>query len=113
MKNKIFMLFSVLCFVSAIIHLFGFFGLIEGNKYRHLFFVFLNIWGIYLMQKRPHLLFYLFPILLMQQYYSHGVHLYNWYVEKGEIRVLDVFVLIVLPIAYYFIWVDFKNKNTL
>lgn len=105
------MLFSVLCFVSAIIHLFGFFGLMEGNNYRHLFFVFLNIWCIYLMQKRPLFLFYLFPILLIQQYYSHGLHLYNCYVDKGEIRVLDVFVLIVLPIAYYFIWVDFKSKK--
>jgi hypothetical protein len=111
MKNKIFMLFSALCFVTAIVHLFGFFGLMEGNKFRHLFFVFLNILGVYLMQKSPPFLFYLFPVLLIQQYYSHGLHFYKCYVEKGEIRGLDVVVLIVLPIAYYFIWVDFKNKK--
>jgi hypothetical protein len=88
-------------------------GLIEGNQNRHLFFVFLNIWGIYLMQKRPPFLFYLFPILLIQQYYSHGTHFYKCYMEKGEIRLLDMAVFFVMPIAYYFIWVDFKNKKIL
>jgi hypothetical protein len=111
MKNKIFMLFSALCIVTAIYHLLGFLGIIEGNNYRHLFFVFLNIWGVYLMQKRPPFLFYLFPILFIQQYYSHGLHFYNCYVEKGEIRGLDVFVLIIMPIVYYFIWKDFRDKE--
>ncbi len=113
MKKYIFVLFSALCIVAATLHLLGFLGIMEGNNYRHLFFVFLNLLGIYLMQKRPPFLFYLFPILLIQQYYSHGLHFYNCYIEKGEIRWLDVFVLVIMPIAYYFIWLDFRDKKNI
>jgi hypothetical protein len=113
MKNSVFLILSAFCVIGAIIHIGGFFGFVEGNSMPHLFFVFLNIWGIYLMQKRPPFLFYLFPILFIQQYYSHGTHFYKCYMEKGEIRLLDMAVFFVMPIAYYFIWVDLKNRKVL
>ncbi len=111
MKKYIFYLFSLCCLFAAFIHLQGYLGYREGNQMRHLFFLFLNLFGVFLMQKRPPFLVYLLPILIVQQYYSHGFHANYFYQKNGQLNALDVAVLIVLPIAYYFIWDDFKIKN--
>lgn len=112
MRNKIFLLLSALCLVSAGIHLSGIFGWIdESPPIRHLIFLWLSLWGSYLLQDRPVFLVYLFPILLIQQYYGHGTRAYRWWTEEGRIDWVSLLVLLILPVAYYFICLDFMDKK--
>jgi len=99
-KSVLFKVFAALFAITSIYHMAGLFVRINDSPiWRHLLFVDINLFCVYGFLKRPKYFVYLFALLLIQQYYSHGTALVQLWLDKKEIDWISVFDLIILPVA--------------
>ena len=112
-RQVYFKLFAVFCFITAIYHLVGiFYKLNDAPPLRHLLFVGINLFCAYGILKRPWYFVYLFAVLLVQQYYSHGGSIISMWAEKKQVDWLSVAVLIALSIGMVCLLEDAKGKGS-
>ena len=111
-RNNLFITLTALCGVTAIYHVVGVFYVINDSPpWRHLLFVAINLLCAYGFLKRPQFFVYLFAILLVQQFYSHGSSIVNMWVEKKQIDWISIAVLIFLPVALVSLFEDYRLKR--
>lgn len=111
-RQIFFKTYAVLALMIAIYHFWGiFYKFGETPVWRHILFVFINLFCVYGVLKRPNYFFYFFCILCIQQYYSHGHYFIKLWAEKREIHWISVFEFFLLPIALICFIEDFKEKN--
>jgi len=110
--KKLFIFFSLFFIAFAVYHAIGIFWPIDTSPWwRHLIFFALSIFGIYGILVRPKYFVYLFGVLLVQQFYSHGSDFIAMWCEQHKIDWISLLVLIVLPIVFVFLILDAKNKG--
>jgi len=99
-RNVLFKVFALLTCVTAIYHLLSvFYRVDETPAWRHLVFFLINCFCVYGVLKRPAYFVYLFAVLVIQQYYSHGTYVIRFWHEKKQVHWVSVFILLLLPIA--------------
>ena len=99
-RSVLFKAFAVLFLLTAIYHAAGLFIKInESPIWRHLLFVGINLFCVYGFLKRPKYFVYLFVLLLIQQYYSHGTDLVHLWNDQKQIDWISFFDLLILPIV--------------
>ena len=110
-RRRLFVAFAVLSIITAIYHLIGvFYKLDESPTWRHLLFAGVCLFCTYGLLKRPKYYIYFAVLLVIQQYYSHGVHLINEWSVKNQVHWISVFVLLVLPIGLICLIEDYKLR---
>jgi hypothetical protein len=96
--------FSIFFLVAAIFHMVGvFYKINDSPPLRHLFFVFINLFCIFGLIKRPKFFIYFLGILLIQQFYSHGSDIitnYSTFHKIDWISILDISFLFCFFIFY-------------
>ena len=111
LRSTLFKLFAALSLLAAIYHFVGlFYRFDETPFWRHLIFVGINLFCTYGFLKRPKYFIYLFGMLLLQQFYSHGSYLICLWNAKRQIHWLSVIDLIMLPLALICLVEDRKLK---
>ena len=111
-RNILFLVFAVLTVLIAAYHFLAIFNKFDNSPaWRHFLFVGINLFCTYGVLKRPKYFVYFVAILLVQQYYSHGAYLVNLWLEKGQIHLQSVFVLLLFPIALICLNEDRKLKK--
>lgn len=111
-RTVLFKVFAALFFCVAIYHLVSvFYKTDDSPVWRHLLFVAINLFCVYGFLKRPAYFVYFVALLLVQQYYSHGTHLVNFWIEKRRIDWPDVLVLLLLPVSLICLTEDRKMKK--
>jgi len=111
-RDFLFRMFAVLiCFVSAY-HLLGVFYKVDNaSVQRHIIFFFINCFCVYGVLKRPAYFVFLLALLLIQQYYSHGIYLIKLWHEKKLIHWTSICILLLLPIILVCLVEDFIVKR--
>jgi hypothetical protein len=111
-KKKILYFFSLLCIFSAIYHAVGLFIAINNSpKWRHGVFVFVSIFcAVFFLQKNKFFLGFL-VLLLLQQYYSHGNYLIQFWKTNHQIHWISVSVLLFFPIGIYVYYKDLTENK--
>ena len=111
-RNMLFKVFAILAVFIALYHLTGvFYKINDSPRWRHGLFVCINLFCIYCLLKRPKYFLFLFCILLVQQYYSHGSHLVKQWRTQHTIHWISVFALALLPVALVCLIEDYREKN--
>lgn len=112
MYNRLFYFFSIGFIAFAVYHLIGIFYAIDASPaWRHGIFTALSIFGIYGILKRPKYFVFLFGILLLQQFYSHGGDFIHLWQTEHKIDWISLFVLLFLPTVFVFLILDRMKKN--
>ena len=111
-RTVLFKMFAVLSFFVAVYHLVGvFYKVNDSPVWRHLLFVAINLFCVYGILKRPGYFVYLVALLLVQQYYSHGISLVKMWMEKKQVDWISLLVLLLLPIIFICLVEDHKMKR--
>jgi hypothetical protein len=109
--NKIFIVFAVFFAVSAIYHLVAlFFKINTSPLWRNLLFIVINLLVAYGLLKRPPYFIYLFILLMIQQFYSHGSDLVNLWNQQHKLDWMSLLVFIILPVIFVFLLLDKLGK---
>jgi len=109
--NKIFIVFAVFFAVSAIYHLVAlFFKINTSPLWRNLLFIVINLLVAYGLLKRPAYFIYLFILLMLQQFYSHGSDLVNLWNLQHKLDWMSLLVFIILPVIFVFLLLDKLGK---
>src|SRR5436309_2141551 len=87
---KLFIAFAFLFLLAAIYHLAAVFFKIHPDESgssasRNILFAVINLICVYGIIKRPKWFVFAFAILLVQQYFSHGISLYDYWTEENKI----------------------------
>ena len=99
-RKILFIVFAVFTGVAALYHFVGiFYKVDESPVWRHAIFVFVNIICIYEFLRTPKYFIFFLSILLVQQYYSHGIYMVNMWMEQKRIHWTSLFDLIILTLA--------------
>ena len=99
-RGTLFIVFAALGVVAAGYHVTGMFYKIDtAPVWRHLLFAVISLFCVYGILKRPSWFIWFFGVLLVQQYYSHGLYLFTLWREQQKIHWISVLVLILLPIV--------------
>jgi len=108
----LFIVFAVLGSIAALYHLTGVFHTIDGTPvWRHVLFFIINLFCVYGVIKRPLYFTWFFAILLVQQYYSHGLYLLKVWDEQQRVHWISVFDLVLLPIVLVCLVEDRKGSR--
>lgn len=111
-RKSLFVVFSILTVLIAVYHFLAIFTRFDDSPvWRHSLFVGINLFCAYGFLKRPKYFVYFTAMLLVQQYYSHGIYLVRLWIDKNQLHWLSVFVLILLPIALICLIDDYKMKK--
>lgn len=111
-RQVYFKLFAVFCFITALYHVVGiFYKINDAPAWRHLLFVGINLFCAYGILKRPMYFTYLFGVLLIQQYYSHGGSIVRTWTENKQVDWLSVAVLTTMSITMILLVQDARAKN--
>ena len=109
--KKIFIVFAVFFFVSAIYHLAAlFFEINSSPLWRNVLFVGINLFVAYFLLRRPRWFIYLFVLLMLQQLYSHGSDLIDLWNAQHKVDWLSLAVLLMLPAIFIFLLLDRLGK---
>ena len=99
-RKILFIVFAILASVVALYHLIGiFYKINESPAWRHAIFFLVNIICIYGFIKRPKYFILFLSVLLIQQYYSHGIYMVNMWVIQKKIHWISVLNLLILTLA--------------
>jgi len=110
--ERIFQFAGLIFLISAIFHFVGiFFPINASPPIRHAVFVAINIFCVLGFVRRPPYFVFLFALLLVQQYSSHGSSLIRNWNESGLIDWIDLLVVILLPIFLIALILERKNKK--
>jgi len=105
--KKIFIVFAVFFILSAVYHLSAVFLRInESPVWRNLLFTAINLFTAYGLLKRPSWFIYLFTVLVIQQFYSHGLDLLNRWNLHHKIDWISLAVLVIMPVIFAFLLAD-------
>ena len=97
-RMKIFRLLQIALTIAAIYHLAGLFYRVDAAPVtRHAIFVVSDLLCVYGFVKRPRYFVFFFTAFTVQQYYSHGQHLSNMWVNEERIHWVSVLVLTLMP----------------
>lgn len=111
-RNKLFIVFAILAALISLYHLIGvFYEIDESPFWRHGIFVCINLFFVYGILKRPKYFVFLVCILLVQQYYSHGIYLIKMWAEQQKVHWVSILDLILLPVALICLIEDYKAKR--
>jgi hypothetical protein len=104
--------FAVLTLIAATYHFTGIFYKINNSPvWRHALFVVIDLFCVYGFLKRPRYFIYLYSILIIQQYYSHGQHLINLWNLEHKIHWISLAVLVLIPIGWICLLADHQTNN--
>jgi len=107
----IFIIFGVFFVISAGYHLVALFVKINDSPlWRNLLFVGINLFVAYCLTQRFPWFIYLFILLMIQQFYSHGSDLINLWHTQHKIDWMSFFVLLILPVIFVFLILDRSGK---
>lgn len=108
-------LFRIAAFLSigvSIYHSAGIFYPVDSSPpWRHAVFVVVSLFCCYGLVKRPGYFIYFFFVLLAQQFYSHGSYLIRQWYDLHKIHWISVVLLLILPVIFYSLVVDKRNKK--
>jgi hypothetical protein len=99
-KSHIFSIFALLLIIAGTYHVIGVFShgsLPPSPIWRHFLFVLINIFGAFLLLRRPNWAYIPFSLITVQQIYSHGKRLISWWVNDVRIDIISIFVIVILP----------------
>jgi hypothetical protein len=111
-KRILFYALSFLSLLAAGYHFTGIFYKINNSPvWRHALFVAVDLFCIYGFLKRPRYFLYFYYVLIVQQYYSHGLHLiHSWNLEH-RIHWISLGVVVLMPIGLIYLLADYKKKE--
>ena len=110
-RRIIFIVFAVLSLVVAAYHLVAIINRdAESPDWRHALFMAINLFCAYGFLKRPEFFVYFFGLLLVQQLYSHGTYLVEYWNTRNAIHWMSVFVPLLMPVAFIFLINDRKAR---
>jgi len=95
--------------VAAFFHLFRVFVPQAGDPsgtLRHALFVAINLACVYGLWQRPRLFKYPFALLVVQQIYSHGGAAWTAWTERGEVDVVSLVIVVLMPATLAALWLD-------
>jgi hypothetical protein len=112
MKTKIiFIVFALFFLISAGYHLVAlFFKVNTSPVWRNLLFIVINLLVAWGLLKRPAYFIYLFILLMLQQFYSHGSDLVNVWNLQHKVDWMSLLVFIILPVILVFLVLDKQGK---
>jgi len=111
-RAALFIVFAVLATIAALYHLTGVFYTIDATPgWRHILFVIINLFCVYGVLKRPAFFTWFWGVLLVQQYYSHGLYLLKMWHEQQKIHWISVADLLLLPIVLVCLIEDRRNQK--
>ena len=112
MKTKIiFIVFALFFVISAGYHLVTvFFKVNTSPLWRNLLFIVINLLVSYGLLKRPAYFIYLFILLMLQQFYSHGSDMINLWNLQHKVDWMSLLVIIMLPVILVFLFLDRQGK---
>jgi len=111
-RATLFIVFAVLGAIAALYHLTRVFYTMDASpRWRHIVFVIINLFCVYGVLKRPAWFTWLLGVLLVQQYYSHGLFLLKMWNEQQKIDWISVADLILLPIVLVCLIEDRRSQK--
>jgi len=111
-RKDLFRVFAVSGAVTALYHLTAvIYKTGETPVWRHLLFVVISLFCVYGVLKRPLYFTWFFAVLLVQQYYSHGLYLLKLWHEQQKIHWISVAVLTMLPIELLCLVEDYRIRK--
>lgn len=111
-SDRIFFVFAVLFAGAAIYHFIAVFITINDLPLsRQFIFILIDLAIAYGLLKRPKYFIYVFIILLVQQYYTHGFKLMEEWNNFKKIDYVSLLVLCVLPFILFFLLKDYHQKK--
>lgn len=104
-------IFAVFFLLAGLYHFAGIFTAFDHSPaWRHGFFILINFTGLYGCLKRPAWFLYFILILSIQQFYSHGTFLVQYYRQTKQVHLLSAAVLVLLPVLLVLLIKERKNK---
>jgi hypothetical protein len=111
-RHFLFKLFAALFIGAAIFHVINlFYKPNEFPGWRHLLFILIAWVCVYGFIKRPRYFVFLFCILVIQQYYSHGSSLINSWMHEHKTDWISLGVLIFLPFPLMLLIQYYRNNR--
>jgi hypothetical protein len=111
-RKFLFRIFALLALLLAVYHFVGIFYPINSSPYwRHLIFVFVNLFCSYGLIARPRFFNYFFFLLMLQQFYSHGGSLLNQWSARKSVDWVSLFVLIFLIVIFVNLILETKTDS--
>jgi hypothetical protein len=106
-----FFIFAAFFIISAGYHLVALFIKINDSPaWRNLLFVVINLFVAYCLIKRFRWFIFVFVLLMIQQFCSHGSDLLNLWHSQHVIDWMSLLVLLILPTIFVFLLLDRSGK---
>lgn len=110
-RPVIFYIAAISTFLAGIYHFVGlFYEVNDATPQRHALFVGIDFSVAYLFLIRPKWFAFAYFPLLLQQIYTHGGKLYNYWLEFNSISWIDFFVLIAVPVFFINLVLDWRKR---
>ncbi len=111
-KKIIFNTAAVLLSIALIFHVKGFFYPSPPTPaWRHGVFVLINITCIYGVLKRPGWFLWFVVSLTMQQWYSHGSYILEFWKLQHRVHWISVGAIVLMPVLFFVLLADRKTKK--
>ncbi len=117
--NIIFIVFAVLAFCALIYHIkeiispskksFAIISLV--GSFRHIVFVLINCICIYGILRRPLWFIWFLGLLTIQQWYSHGSYIVEYWKVSNHIHWISVGVVLLMPLLFYLLIFERKSNQ--
>ena len=88
----------------------SFFKVNTSPLWRNILFIVINLLVAYGLLKRPSYFLYVFVLLMIQQFYSHGSDLVNLWNIQHKIDWMSLLVIVILPVILIFLILDKLDK---
>ena len=115
LKNS-FLVYSLLTFAFGITAAYHIVAIILPNYFpsspvwRHSIFILISIFGLILSIRRWIWLWIPFSILTIQQMFSHGKRIYEWWILNHQIDFISIIIVFCMPIIVIFLFINFKLR---
>ena len=109
MRPVVFKIASAVFVVAALFHFSHWVSPIVGDTaspMRHLVFVAIDLSVAAALYFRPWFLKYVVAVLTFQQVYSHGAQAWHAWVSQGEVDVVSIAVVLLMPILALLLFVE-------
>jgi surface polysaccharide O-acyltransferase-like enzyme len=101
-RQLFFRVCSILAIIAAIYHAVGIFYPINPSPpWRHAIFVGVCLFCAYGFENRPTKFIYVFGVLVVQQFFSHGSYLIEQWNGAHDIHWISLALLLVLPVIFF------------
>jgi hypothetical protein len=111
-RQTFFKVAAILSLLVATYHFIGIFYPINSSPpRRHAVFVFVCLFCCYGILKRPKYFIYVFFVLVVQQFYSHGSNFLQQWFDYNKIDWLSLVLLPFLVFIFYNLVLDSRSKG--